>query len=79
MDRKQKELLYEIASWYSKDFCNQMDDHWTYANHEIADKCIAMIDRLTKEYMENYGALPEWKHIDDVWDTMRILKEELDE
>lgn len=78
MSREEKELLYEIASWRSKRFYNAMEDHWSVANYRLADKCQYKLDTLEKEYIEKYGSLPEWKYINDVWKTMRELKEELD-
>ena len=77
MTREQKELLYEIAKWHSKDFDNEMVDHWTNINYDVSRQCSAMIRRLEGEYTAKYGALPEWQYIDDVWNTMCELKEEL--
>lgn len=77
MTREQKELLYKIANWHSKEFYNNMDDHWTDVNIITAAECHNNIAKLEKEYIEKYGQLPEWKYIDDVWATMKILKEEL--
>ena len=78
MTREEKELLYEIASWHSKDFYNEMVDRWTDENYNIAAKCRSKIHTLESEYAEKYGPLPEWKYINDIWETMRQLKEELD-
>lgn len=77
MTREQKELLYEITNWRSKEFYNDMVDHWTTKNYDISTKCRNMINELEKEYAEKYGDLPEWKYIYDVWNTMGELKEEL--
>lgn len=77
MSREEKELLYEIASWHSKDFYNRMEEPWKEANYRLSDKCQHMINTLEKEYIEKYGPLPQWKYINDVWKTMRELKEEL--
>lgn len=78
MSREEKELLYEIASWHSKRFYNDMEEPWTEVNYMLSDKCQHKIKTLEKEYIEKYGPLPEWKYINDVWKTMRDLKEELD-
>lgn len=77
MTREQKELLYEIASWRSKDFYNEMEEPWTTTNYFVSNQCSSMIRRLEGEYIGKYGSLPEWKYIDDVWKTMRKLQEEL--
>ena len=77
MSREEKELLYEIASWHSKDFYNRMEEPWTEANYRLSDKCQIKLSTLENEYVEKYGPLPEWKYINDVWKTMRELKEEL--
>ena len=78
MTREQKELLYEIASWHSKDFYNEMEEPWTATNYYTSNQCNIVINKLEREYKEKYGDLPEWKYIDDVFKTMRELKEELD-
>lgn len=78
MSREEKELLYEIASWRSKDFYNQMEEHWQDANYRLDDKCRRKLSTLEAEYIEKYGPLPEWRYINDVWKTMHELKEELD-
>ena len=78
MSREEKELLYQIASWRSKEFYNRMEDHWQIANYRLADKCDQMIKTLEKEYTEKYGELPKWRYINDVWKTMNELREELD-
>lgn len=77
MSREEKELLYEIASWHSKDFYNRMEEPWTEANYRLSDKCQMKLSTLEKEYVEKYGSLPQWQYINDVWKTMRELKEEL--
>ena len=79
MTREQKELLYNIAEWHSKDFYNRMVDRWTDDNYRIDTECRKTINRLESEYVEKYGPLPEWKYIDNVWDAMRELKKELSE
>lgn len=78
MSREEKELLYEIASWHSKDFYNRMEEPWTDVNYRLADKCQTKLSELENEYLEKYGPLPQWRYINDVWKTMRELKEELD-
>lgn len=78
MTREQKELLYNIAKWRSNEFHNRMDDHWTATNYWTAGECERMIAALEKEYTEKYGDLPEWKYIDDVLQTLRELRDELD-
>lgn len=78
MTREQKELLCEIARWRSNEFYNEMEDHWTATNYYVSNQCSAKIRELEKEYIEQYGALPEWKYIDDVLKTLRELKEELE-
>ena len=78
MTREQKELLRDIASWRSKDFYNEMEDHWTATNYYVSSQCSENIRKLEKEYKEKYGDLPEWKHIDDVFKALRELREELD-
>lgn len=77
MSREEKELLYEIASWHSKEFYNRMEDHWTTANYRLAEKCTAKLSVLEAEYIEKYGPLPEWRYINDVWQTMNELRGEL--
>jgi hypothetical protein len=44
----------------------------------LADKCQNKLSVLEAEYLEKYGPLPQWRYINDVWKTMRELKEELD-
>lgn len=78
MTREQKELLYEIASWHSKDFYNEMEEPWTATNYYLSNQCNIVISKLEKEYKEKYGDLPEWKHIDDVFKALHELREELD-
>lgn len=77
MDREQKELLYEIAQWHSKEFYNDMIDHWTSEDRMFKNKCRTNIDRLEREYKNKYGDLPEWKYIDDVWAVIKTLEKEL--
>lgn len=78
MTREQKELLRDIAQWRSNDFYNEMEEPWTATNYYISNQCNIVINKLEKEYKEKYGDLPEWKYIDDVLQTLRELKEELD-
>lgn len=78
MTIEQKKLLYEIAKWHNKEFFNRMDDHWTTANYDFDRECTRTINALEKEYKEKYGDLPEWKFIDDVWETIKVLEKELD-
>lgn len=77
MTKEQKELLYEIATWHSKQFYNNMKDNWNDSDFAFDRKCSTNIRNLESEYTEKYGALPEWKYIDNVWDTIKTLKEEL--
>ena len=77
MSREEKELLYEIASWRSKDYYNRIDVPWNTTNYLLDEKCKNMLSTLELEYSTKYGSLPEWKFINDVWKTMRQLKEEL--
>lgn len=77
MTREQKELLYQIADWHSKEFYNNMIDHWSIEDRLFNNRCVQNIQRLEKEYRNSYGDLPEWKYIDDVWQTLKELKEEL--
>lgn len=77
MSKEEKELLYQIASWRSKDFYNRMEEPWREVNYQLDKKCQRMITTLEKEYIEKYGPLPEWRFINDVWKTMREIKEEL--
>lgn len=77
MDRKQKELLYEIAQWHSKQFYNNMIDSWTSEDRMFNNKCNQTIMRLENEYKNEYGDLPEWKYIDDVWAAIKTLEKEL--
>lgn len=77
MTREQKQLLYDIAKWHSREFSNRMDDHWTEKNYAFARECEQTIDILEKEYVEKYGELPEWKYINDIWDAMKQLEGEL--
>lgn len=78
MTREQKELLRDIAQWRSNDFYNEMEEPWTATNYYISNQCNLVINKLEKEYKEKYGALPEWKYIDDVLQTLRELKDELE-
>lgn len=77
MTREQKELLYKIADWHNKEFYNNMVDNWNAHNYLLDRKCAENIALLEKEYKNSYGDLPEWKYIDDVWQTLKELKEEL--
>ena len=77
MTIEQKQLLYEIATWHSKEFYNRMEDHWTSANFDFDSECLRNIERLEAKYIDTYGALPEWETINAVWDTMENLKKEL--
>ena len=77
MTTEQKQLLYDIAKWHNYEFYNNMDDHWTDKNFAFSRECSQTIARLEKEYKEKYGDLPEWKYINDVWDTMKELEGEL--
>lgn len=77
MTREQKELLYQIADWHSKEFYNNMKDSWSAQDYAFNNKCARKIQELEKEYRNSYGDLPEWKYIDDVWQTLKELKEEL--
>ena len=78
MSREEKELLYDIASWHSKRFYNDMEEPWKEVNDRLADKWQNKLSVLEAEYLEKYGPLPQWRYINDVWKTMRELKEELD-
>ncbi len=78
MTREQKKLLFDIARWRSNEFYNEMEEPWTATNYYVSNQCSAKIRELEKEYTEQYGALPEWKYIDDVLKTLRELKEELE-
>lgn len=78
MTIEQKQLLYEIAQWHNKDFYNRMEDHWTISNYELDRKCTENIKHLEMCYQRLYGDLPVWDTIDDVWDTIKELKEELE-
>ena len=77
MTREQKELLYKIADWHNKEFYNNMVDNWNTHNYLLDRKCAENIALLEKEYRNSYGDLPEWKYIDDVWQILKELKEEL--
>ena len=79
MTREQKELLYNLACWRVKDFNNQMVDRWTEYNYRVDDECVKTIRKLEGEYIAEYGPLPVWKYIDDVWSVMTQLKKELEE
>jgi hypothetical protein len=75
MSDKQKKLLYEIAELRSKRFFNDMNDHWSLGDAEFDAKCSQKIDELEEQYKSLYGDLPEWKYINDVWETMEELRE----
>ena len=77
MTIEQKQLLYDIAIWHSKEFYNRMEDHWTIANFDFDTECLRNIEYLEAKYMDTYGDLPEWNTIDDVWDEIEKLKKEL--
>lgn len=77
MTTEQKKLIYKIAQQHNRDFYNRMDDYWTEINYEIDRECTRTIERLEKEYIAEYGDLPEWNTIDDVWAVLKTLKEEL--
>lgn len=77
MDREQKELLLQIAQWHIKDFNNRMVDTWSDKNFRIGEECYEMIRALENEYTDKYGNLPEWKYIDDVFNTVKQLREKL--
>ena len=78
MTREQKELLYQLADWHNQEFYNNMKDHWSAQNYAFNRRCAENIAQLEKEYRNSYGDLPEWKYIDDVWQTLKELKEELE-
>ena len=77
MSKEQKQLLYEIATWHNKQFYIAMKDEWDNSDYAFDRECTANIRNLESEYTEKYGALPEWKYIDDIWATIKTLKEEL--
>jgi hypothetical protein len=77
MTIEQKKLLHEIASWHSKQFYNEMNDHWTSEDYNYDRQCENNIKKLEKEYKEKYGDLPEWEYIDDVWEAIKSLEKEL--
>lgn len=77
MDIDQKELLLQIAQWNIKEFNNRMVDTWSDENFRINEECYKTICMLEKEYTDNYGELPKWKYIDDVFNAAKQLKEEL--
>jgi hypothetical protein len=79
MTREQKELLYDIACWHSKDFYNNMVDTWSSENYSISTECSSTIFRLEQEYINKYGPMPKWEYINDVWNAMEQLKKELEE
>lgn len=71
MEKTQKKMLHDIAQWHVKEFYNRMEDRWTDLHYSINRECVEAINRLEKEYVENYGPLPEWKYIDDVLADMK--------
>jgi hypothetical protein len=77
MTTEQKRLLYEIADWHSQEFYINMKDTWNLDDSLYANKCWNKIRELEAEYKRTYGDLPEWKYIDDVWETMGKLGKEL--
>lgn len=74
MTLEQKQLLYEIAQWHNKEFYNRMEDHWSAENYTIDRKCKENITHLEKCYQYQYGDLPQWDTIDDVWAVIKELK-----
>lgn len=77
--REQKELLLELAEWHSRQFYNNMIDSWTDKDYAFDDKCNKNIRALKKQYESQYGMLPQWLTINDVWDFIKKTKEELNE
>jgi hypothetical protein len=77
MSREQKELLYEIACLHSRKFYLAMKDTWDWYDSNLDMEFSQQIRKLENEYKTTYGDLPEWELIDDVWDTIKTLKEEL--
>ena len=75
---KQKQLLYEIAKWHNRKFYNEMNDHWSDDDYRFDTECYQIINKLEKEYKEQYGDLPEWEYINDIWDVINALEKELD-
>ena len=74
MTIEQQKLLYEIASWHSRQFYNAMNDHWTPTDVVFDSECTKNIEKLEVQYETLYGDLPEWKYIDDVWAAMKELE-----
>lgn len=79
MSTEQKQLLYDIASWHSRQFYNNMKDTWAPEDYSFDHKCDCKIAELEKQYAESYGDPPEWEYIDDVWAAMRALEQDLKE
>lgn len=77
MTKEQQELLLQIAQWHIKDFNNRMVDTWSDKNYIIDSECNKTICKLESEYIDKYGELPEWRYIDDVFNTAKQLREEL--
>ena len=79
MTKEQRILLYKIAKLHSDEFYLRMEDHWSPAICRKMDEYSRDIDLAEKEYIETYGALPEWKGMEDVWATMEELERHLDD
>ena len=76
MTIEQKEMLYELAQWHNKEFYNRMIDHWDFKDYTFSMRCAENIKRLEDDYQRLYGELPQWKSINDVWDTIKELEPE---
>ena len=79
MSKEQKELLLKIAELIVKDFNLEMKDHWSSDDYSQSLEYSMKKDELEKEYEKKYGELKQWNGIDDVYDTVKQLRKELQE
>ena len=79
MGNEQKKLLLQIAELITKDFDLEMKDHWTCDDHSLSIRYEQKKRELQKQYETEYGELPRWNSIDDVWNTVKQLRKELNE
>lgn len=78
MSNEQKELLLQIAELIVKDFDLEMKDHWTGDDELTSTRIFQKKRELKKQYNEHYGELPYWNSIDEVCDTVKRLRKEIE-
>ena len=74
MTQEQRDLLYELAEWYCKQFHNEMVDSWTFNEYQVGRECNTKIAELENKHRELYGELPEWKSMEHVWAAKKEMR-----